>query len=154
MTTNDDRIRTTHIGSLPRPPELLDLLKKRQEGEDVDADEWDATVADATRDIVERQAEVGIDIANNGEQSRVSFNWYVADRLSGIEGKREQELWADLQEFPEYADETFKTDVIDLSMQPVVTGPSSTRDRTRRKPNSQGSATRWRPPTPISRGRS
>ncbi|MCO8243477.1 MULTISPECIES: cobalamin-independent methionine synthase II family protein [unclassified Haladaptatus] len=123
MTTNDDRIRTTHIGSLPRPPELLDLLKKRQEGEDVDADEWDATVADATRDIVERQAEVGIDIANNGEQSRVSFNWYVADRLSGIEGKREQELWADLQEFPEYADETFKTDVIDLSMQPVVTGP-------------------------------
>ncbi|KZN23251.1 methionine synthase [Haladaptatus sp. R4] len=123
MTTNDDRIRTTHIGSLPRPPELLDLLTKRQDGEAVDDDEWDATVADATRDIVERQAEVGIDIANNGEQSRVSFNWYVADRLSGIEGKREQELWADLQEFPEYADETFKTDVIDLSMQPVVTGP-------------------------------
>lgn len=123
MTTNDDRIRTTHIGSLPRPPELLDLLTKRQDGEAVDDDEWDATVADATCDIVERQAEVGIDIANNGEQSRVSFNWYVADRLSGIEGKREQELWADLQEFPEYADETFKTDVIDLSMQPVVTGP-------------------------------
>ncbi|WP_423747006.1 cobalamin-independent methionine synthase II family protein (plasmid) [Haladaptatus sp. SPP-AMP-3] len=123
MTANDDRIRTTHIGSLPRPPELLDLLTRRQDGETVDADEWDATVADATRDVVARQAEVGIDVANNGEQSRVSFNWYVADRLSGIEGKREQELWADLQEFPDYADETFKTDVIDLSMHPVVTGP-------------------------------
>ncbi|MFC6727909.1 methionine synthase [Natronoarchaeum mannanilyticum] len=123
MTANDDRIRTTHIGSLPRPPELLDLLEKRQNGEDVDADEWDATVADATRAVVERQAEAGLDAVNNGEQSRVSFNWYVADRLSGIEGKREQELWADLQEFPDYAEESFKTDVIDLSMQPVVTGP-------------------------------
>jgi len=123
MTANDDRIRTTHIGSLPRPSELLDLLEKRQNGEDVDADKWNATVADATRAVVERQAEVGLDVANNGEQSRVSFNWYVADRLSGIEGKREQELWADLQEFPEYAEETFKTDIIDLSMQPVVAGP-------------------------------
>ncbi|WP_123624553.1 cobalamin-independent methionine synthase II family protein [Halorubrum sp. CSM-61] len=123
MTTNDDRIRTTHIGSLPRSPEVLDLLTRRQEGETVDDDEWDAAVEDATRDVVERQAEAGVDVANNGEQSRVSFNWYVADRLSGIEGTREQELWADLQEFPDYAEETFKTDVIDLSRHPVVTGP-------------------------------
>ncbi|WP_459807917.1 methionine synthase [Halopiger thermotolerans] len=120
MTDTEDRIRTTHIGSLPRPPELLDLLEQRQNGEDVDEDEWESTVADATRTVVERQDEVGLDIANNGEQSRVSFNWYVEDRLSGIDGEREQELWADLQEFPEYAEETFKTDVIDLSMQPVV----------------------------------
>jgi len=123
MTATDDRIPTTHIGSLPRPPELLDLLKRRQDGEEVDTDTWESTVRDATVDVIERQATVGLDVANNGEQSRVSFNWYVADRLSGIEGEREQELWADLQEFPAYAEETFKTDVIDLSMQPVVTGP-------------------------------
>ena len=47
MTTNDGRISTTHIGSLPRPPELLDLLTRRQNGESVDPDEWDETVADA-----------------------------------------------------------------------------------------------------------
>jgi 5-methyltetrahydropteroyltriglutamate--homocysteine methyltransferase len=110
------------VGSLPRPPELLALLKARQDGEEVDEDEWDATVTEATKTVVERQADVGLDVVNNGEQSRVSFNWYVTDRLSGIDGKREQELWADLQEFPEYAEETFKTDVIDLSMHPVVTG--------------------------------
>ena len=121
MTTNDGHIPTTHIGSLPRPPELLDLLTRRQDGEAVDPDEWDETVADATRDVVDRQVETGLDAINNGEQSRVSFNWYVADRLSGIDGKRETELWADLQEFPSYAEETFKTDVIDLSMHPVVT---------------------------------
>ncbi|UTF52225.1 cobalamin-independent methionine synthase II family protein [Natronosalvus rutilus] len=123
MTTTENRIRTTHVGSLPRPPKLLELLKARQDDADVDEDEWNATVTEATRSVVERQAEVGIDIANNGEQSRVSFNWYVADRLSGIDGMREQELWADLQAFPEYAEQTFKTDVIDLSMHPVVTDP-------------------------------
>ncbi|WP_434522400.1 methionine synthase [Halorubrum sp. AS12] len=121
MTTNDALISTTHIGSLPRPPELLDLLTRRQDGEPVDPDEWDETVADATREVVDRQVETGLDSVNNGEQSRVSFNWYVADRLSGIDGKRETELWADLQEFPSYAEETFKTDVIDLSKHPVVT---------------------------------
>ena len=120
MTTNDGHISTTHIGSLPRPPELLDLLTRRQDGESVDPGEWGETVADATRDVVDRQVETGLDSINNGEQSRVSFNWYVADRLSGIDGKRETELWADLQEFPSYAEETFKTDVIDLSMHPVV----------------------------------
>ena len=123
MTTNDGRISTTHIGSLPRPPELLDLLTRRQDGETVDPDEWTETVAEATRDVVDRQVETGLDAINNGEQSRVSFNWYVADRLSGIEGKRETELWADLQAFPSYAEETFKTDVIDLSMHPVVAEP-------------------------------
>ncbi|WP_435068326.1 methionine synthase [Haloplanus sp. C73] len=119
----DDRIRTTHIGSLPRPPELLDYLQRRQNDEDVDADDWNRAVVDATHDVVERQTDVGLDSINNGEQSRVSFNWYVADRLSGIDGTREQELWADLQEFPDYAEETFKTDVIDLAEHPVVTGP-------------------------------
>jgi 5-methyltetrahydropteroyltriglutamate--homocysteine methyltransferase len=119
----DDRIRTTHIGSLPRPPELLELLTQRQNDVAVDENDWQTTVADATRTVIERQSEAGLDIANNGEQSRVSFNWYVADRLSGIDGEREQELWADLQEYPEYAAETFRTDVIDLAMQPVVTGP-------------------------------
>ncbi|EMA62727.1 methionine synthase vitamin-B12 independent [Halorubrum distributum JCM 13561] len=74
MTTNDGHIPTTHIGSLPRPPELLDLLTRRQDGEAVDPDEWDETVAEATRDVVDRQVETGLDAINNGEQSRVSFN--------------------------------------------------------------------------------
>jgi 5-methyltetrahydropteroyltriglutamate--homocysteine methyltransferase len=123
MSADFDRLLTTHIGSLPRPPELLDLLQRRQEGAAVDGDVWENTVEEATRTVLDRQAEAGLDVVNNGEQSRVSFNYYVSDRLSGIEGEREQELWADLQDFPEYADETFRTDVIDLAVQPVVAGP-------------------------------
>lgn len=123
MDHDADRLLTTHIGSLPRPPELLELLKRRQDGETVDPDEWERTVTDATETVVRRQAEVGLDVVNNGEQPRVSFNWYVANRLSGIEGTREAPLWDDLKEYPEYAETEFKTDIIDLTTQPAVTGP-------------------------------
>ncbi|WP_049981115.1 cobalamin-independent methionine synthase II family protein [Halolamina rubra] len=122
MATPDDRIQTTHIGSLPRPPELLDLLRTRESGGEVDPEEWDRVSAEATDEIVERQLATGIDEINNGEQSRVSFNYYVGDRLTNIGGKREQELWADLQEYPAVAEDTFETDVIDLAKQPAVTG--------------------------------
>ena len=119
----DDRILTTHIGSLPRTPELLDLLKRRQEGDHVDEDVWHETVVDATETVIRRQADVGLDIVNNGEQPRVSFNWYVANRLSGIGDTREAPLWDDLADYPEYAEDAFHAEGIDLTKQPSVTGP-------------------------------
>jgi len=123
MARETDRILTTHIGSLPRPPALLDLLLKRQEGETVDPEAWATAVTDATRTVIDRQAEVGIDVANNGEQPRVSFNWYVANRLSGIDGTRDAPLWDDLKDYRGYAETAFATDIIDLTTQPAVTGP-------------------------------
>ena len=120
---SDDHISTTHIGSLPRDPELLDLLKRRQDGEDVDTEQWHKTVQDATESVVRKQADVGLDVVNNGEQPRVSFNWYVANRLSGIGGERDAPLWDDLADFPEYASDAFDTETIDLTKQPSVTGP-------------------------------
>ncbi|NIU71187.1 MAG: methionine synthase, partial [Actinobacteria bacterium] len=91
--------------------------------EAVDPDAWRSAVVDATEAVIRRQAEVGLDVANNGEQPRVSFNQYVANRLSGIEGTREAYLWDDLKDYPDYAEEAFSTDVIDLRTQPAVTGP-------------------------------
>ena len=125
MTSDPHQIETTHIGSLPRPPELLDLLQQREAGETVDDDEWDRVTDEATAEIVQKQLNAGLRSINNGEQSRVSFNFYVADRLAGIGGKREQELWADLAEYPSVAEDTFETDVIDLATQPAVTGEIS-----------------------------
>jgi 5-methyltetrahydropteroyltriglutamate--homocysteine methyltransferase len=120
---SDDHISTTHIGSLPRDPELLDLLQRRQDGEAVDPEQWHQTVQDATESVVRKQADVGLDVVNNGEQPRVSFNWYVANRLSGIGGERDAPLWDDLADFPEYASDAFDTETIDLTKQPSVTGP-------------------------------
>ncbi|MEF8800796.1 MAG: cobalamin-independent methionine synthase II family protein [Halolamina sp.] len=122
MANHDPRqIETTHIGSLPRPPELLELLKQREQGEDVEPEEWERVTSEATRSVVNRQLAIGLESINNGEQPRVSFNWYVSDRLSGIGGEREQKLWADLAEYPSVAEETFETDVIELATQPAVT---------------------------------
>ncbi|MGB9964947.1 cobalamin-independent methionine synthase II family protein [Halobacterium sp. CBA1126] len=123
MTANRDRISTTHIGSLPRDPDLLELLKRRQDGEPVDEDRWRETVRDATEAVVRKQADVGLDVVNNGEQPRVSFNWYVANRLTGIGGERDAPTWDDLADFPEYASDAFDTETIDLTKQPSVTGP-------------------------------
>ena len=97
--------------------------QQRQDDEPVDQDEWDRTVQEATEIVIRRQAEAGLDIINNGEQPRVSFNQYVATRLSGIEGRSDAPLWDDLKEFPDYVEETFATDVLDLTTQPAVTGP-------------------------------
>ena len=120
---DDDRIPTTHIGSLPRPPALLELLKQRQEGQSVDPETWDRTVREATETVLKRQHDVGLDIVNNGEQPRVSFNWYVADRLAGIHGRRDAPLWDDLRDYPDYAESAFSSDIIDLTTQPAVTEP-------------------------------
>ncbi|WP_311172474.1 cobalamin-independent methionine synthase II family protein [Halobellus ordinarius] len=118
-----DRIRTTHIGSLPRSPDLLELLKRRQAGETVDEEEWHDRVREATASVIERQADIGLDIVNNGEQPRVSFNWYVANRLTGIGDTRDAPLWDDLADYPEYAEDAFEAEGIDLTKQPSVTGP-------------------------------
>ncbi len=120
MFPSEDRIQVTHIGSLPRPPDLLELLKQREAGEEVDPDQWTSTVEEATEEVVRRQDEVGIDIANDGEQARVSFNWYVANRLSGLGGEREVPLWDDLRDYPEYAEDAFTTDVLDLRSAPAL----------------------------------
>ncbi|MFB6104922.1 MAG: methionine synthase [Halobacteriaceae archaeon] len=123
MASPTDRITTTHIGSLPRSDIVLDLLKQKQRGEPVDDDTWTETLTDATESVLDRQLEVGLDSVNNGEQGRVSFNWYVADRITGIDGERPAPMWADLADFPGYAEDSFDTDVIDLTTQPAITGP-------------------------------
>jgi 5-methyltetrahydropteroyltriglutamate--homocysteine methyltransferase len=117
MTT--PTIRTTHVGSLPRSSRLRDLLTDPQGRED---SAFEAAVAESVREVVRRQAEVGIDIANDGEQSRIAYSVDVTDRLSGFgEGTVERAWPADLDDFPEYAAELLgDTDNIGG---PVATGP-------------------------------
>jgi 5-methyltetrahydropteroyltriglutamate--homocysteine methyltransferase len=93
-------IQTTHTGSLPRPDELEALLADSDRGE-----AFEAAVSEAIREVVRRQAEVGIDIANDGEQSRISYAVDVTGRLSGFgEGTVEREWPTDLEEYPEYGE--------------------------------------------------
>ena len=84
MQLSKDRILTTHVGSLPRPPDLLAFLETRDRGEKFDATAFEARLAEAVREVVAHQVAVGIDSVCDGEQSKMSYTFYVRHRLSGI----------------------------------------------------------------------
>ena len=74
---NTDRIQTTHIGSLPRPHALLDLMKAKFSAQPYDENQYEAVIADSVRDVVRRQVDCGIDIVTDGEFSKPGFFTYV-----------------------------------------------------------------------------
>ena len=101
MILSRDRILTTHVGSLPRNENLSSLLVRREEGEEIDRRELAHEMDRAVRHVVEKQAEAGIDIGNDGEQQRVGFQTYVPQRMSGFGGESKRRRGRDYEEFPE-----------------------------------------------------
>jgi 5-methyltetrahydropteroyltriglutamate--homocysteine methyltransferase len=100
MQRSNERILTTHTGSLPRPAELTRLYARRARGEAVDNDALAASALAAVRAVVAKQAEAGIDIANNGEQQRESFFLYLRHRMSGFGGSWKRWPRADIERYP------------------------------------------------------
>ena len=98
------RILTTHAGSLPRPTALVELYAKRVAGEVVDEQLLAEMAFAATRDVVAKQQEAGIDIPNNGEQAREAFFLYVVRRMSGFGGRAARKPWGDLLNYPQFAE--------------------------------------------------
>jgi len=111
LQQNTDRIQTTHIGSLPRPHALLDLLKAKHSGQPFDQAKFEALLADCVAETVRKQVECGIDIVTDGEFSKPGFFTYIQERLEGFETRPNQKMKLFQQEvaaFPEYYAEYFK----------------------------------------------
>ena len=111
LQQNTDRIQTTHIGSLPRPHVLLDLLKAKHGGQPFDQAKFEALLADCVAETVRKQVECGIDIVTDGEFSKPGFFTYIQERLEGFESRPNQKMKLFQQEvaaFPEYYAEYFK----------------------------------------------
>ncbi|MEJ0016917.1 MAG: cobalamin-independent methionine synthase II family protein [Acetobacteraceae bacterium] len=87
MKLSTDRILTTHVGSLPRPPKLVELLLKKDRNEPYDPAEFIEQVRLAVADIVARQVATGIDVVSDGEASKVGYATYVHERLTGFGGE-------------------------------------------------------------------
>src|SRR5262249_47618964 len=102
IKTSVDRILTTHVGSLPRPAALSDLLIRQERGEAIDERELDRQAAASVARVVQKQVEVGVDVGNDGEQPRVGFQTYVERRMRGFGGESKRPLSLDLAEFPDY----------------------------------------------------
>lgn len=108
MQRSSERILTTHVGSLPRPPELHALSIALRNGEAVDPAHYANSLRQAVADIVRKQAAIGIDIVDDGEMSKPSFITYINDRLGGFEVDtvdRNQSPWVgsrEVRSFPDF----------------------------------------------------
>ena len=131
MSDDAHRIRTTHVGSLPRPTSLLDLLAARQDGQEVAEEMLAQATRDAVAGIVAAQREHGIDVVADGEMGKLGFFSYVTERLGGLEHRPGAEtvysFAAEQQAFPEYYERYFAQAMMGGTVgaiEPVVcTGP-------------------------------
>jgi 5-methyltetrahydropteroyltriglutamate--homocysteine methyltransferase len=100
MKHSTDRILTTHVGSLPRSQAVTDVLFARERGEVSDAPAAATIITNAVAEVVRRQVAVGVDVASDGEMSKISYATYIAERLAGFGGDTPREPGQDLVEFP------------------------------------------------------
>jgi len=131
MIRSTDRIRTTHVGSLPRPDALIEVMIAQNEGKNVDDATYNKALADAVDEVVRKQIDLGVDVVDDGEFSKRGFAVYAHERLGGLEetGKSRPSPWAlsrESEEFPEfYAGEKLAGErpPTPSTMQMVCSGP-------------------------------
>jgi len=104
MQHSEERILTTHTGSLPRTKALTKLLVGREQKRDYDAADMARETRAALDIVLAKQINAGVDIGNDGEMPRVGFSTYVTERMSGFGGESVRKTPTDMVKFPEYAD--------------------------------------------------
>jgi 5-methyltetrahydropteroyltriglutamate--homocysteine methyltransferase len=120
---NTDHIQTTHVGSLPRPHKLLDLLKAKYGREPYNEEELNSTLAQAVAECVRKQVECGIEIITDGEYSKPGFFTYIRERFDGFEARPNQKLilfQKEVSAFPEYYAQYFKEAMMGGAILPIV----------------------------------
>ncbi|MDB0067567.1 cobalamin-independent methionine synthase II family protein [Candidatus Pelagibacter sp.] len=118
-----DKIKTTHVGSLPRSNELSDLLFKKDKQEKIDVNNFDEIVKRDVKKIVKKQINLGIDFISDGEMSKISYATYVKDRIDGFSGESERKAPQDLDDFP-----SFKERIARSGGTPTYTRPCCTHE--------------------------
>ena len=118
MPEDSSRIKTTHVGSLIRPDDIVDAMRRIFRGEEVDLQRHNARLTEAVREVVRRQKEAGVDIVSDGEFGKIGWNFYVYERLGGIELRPPQnDTFGDMpiratdwERFPEFYEEYFRAE--------------------------------------------
>jgi len=123
MKRSTDRILTTHVGSLPRPHDLLDIMKQRLDGEPVDEQAFAQRLRRSVEEMVRRQAGAGLDIVADGEMSKPGHAVYINQRLEGFEARPEVDenrYSAEREAFPEYYEEYFRRAMLGGAIAPAA----------------------------------
>jgi 5-methyltetrahydropteroyltriglutamate--homocysteine methyltransferase len=122
--SNGSRILTTHVGSLPRPQDVVDVVFGEDRGEDVDRDHYEAVIRAAVSDRVRHQVDAGIDLVSDGEMSKIGYATYIRHRLSGFEvGDVPRATPADLDAYPNFRDRLAKAGGSARYLRPICRGP-------------------------------
>ena len=122
MKYSTQRILTTHVGSLPRPKKVADLIFAKERQENFEQSEFDATIADAVKNTVARQVDVGIDIVSDGEMSKISYATYIKERISGFSGDTPRSPPKDLLDFPSFLEKQAQSGGTPEYKRPKCTG--------------------------------
>jgi 5-methyltetrahydropteroyltriglutamate--homocysteine methyltransferase len=128
MKNSARRIRTTHVGSLPRPAELLELIQARELGKPYEEKVLAGKIRSAVAEIVRQQIDAGVDVVSDGELGKTGFFTYVGQRLNGmeiLEGQTHLNMDVDFPEFQAWRTARGRSLVRRF---PVCTGPLSWRD--------------------------
>jgi 5-methyltetrahydropteroyltriglutamate--homocysteine methyltransferase len=123
LQQNTDHIQTTHIGSLPRPHNLLDLLKAKYSGQPYDKSKLESVLVQSVAECVRGQVECGIKIVTDGELSKPGFFTYIRERFDGFESRPNQKLilfQREVSAFPEYYAQYFKEAMMGGAILPIV----------------------------------
>ena len=122
------QILTTHVGSLPRPEDLIRTMFAKQEGVPVDPVALERRTRTAVADVVQQQLDCGVDVVSDGEMGKPSYVTYIADRLNGFGGTSQPLTYADLVEFPTLQKKVFGDPGRSRRKTPACDAPITVRD--------------------------
>jgi len=132
MKRSADRILTTHVGSLIRPPALQEFLRAKQAGKTYDKSAYEACLKQSVAEVVRKQAEIGVDVVSDGEFGKsISWSQYVLERLSGFErrsikpGANPFTRGVDRDKFAEFYAELDAREGVATTVEAVCVGPIS-----------------------------
>ncbi len=122
MKYSTQRILTTHVGSLPRPEKVTELIFAKDREEEFDQSDFNETIADAVKNTVARQVDVGVDIVSDGEMSKISYATYIKERISGFEGDTPRSPPKDLLDYPSFLEKQAQSGGTPSYKRPKCTG--------------------------------
>ena len=128
MRLSTDRILTTHVGSMPRPQGLVDMLLRKDHGQAYDPAEYARTIRESVAAVVQRQVEAGVDVPSDGEASKVSYSTYMMDRLTGFGGDNKRKVALDLAPYPEFREKMARMTGVQEFRRASCIGPVAVND--------------------------
>lgn len=128
MSYGAGRFLTTHVGSLPRPQSLVEIMFAQEDGLPLKQEAVSEQVAAAVVQVVGQQIDAGLDIVNDGEMSKPSYATYIKDRLNGFGGTGNSFAFQDVEDFPAVKDRIFADPGRKHRRTPACNGPISVKD--------------------------